>query len=97
MSRFFRIVLSFFTKKRVKLLGKVGLIFSDRDGKRYFLNTELVAVQEFDLIILDESPLLVEDGVKLPLAKELSREILNKITSELYRIGLRYKFLKDDI
>lgn len=88
--RYFRALASIFKKRRIKFLGRVGLHFF-REDKTYFVDSELVAAKDFDVILYGENVNLVEGNSKTALQKNEAKKILEEVKQELWKMGIRYR------
>lgn len=88
--RLLRITSSIFKKKRIKFLGRVGLHFF-HEGKTYFVDSELVAASDFDVILYGDGVDLVEGNNKIALTKDKANIIREELYKELWNMGIRYQ------
>jgi len=86
-------ILNFFKKifiKRVTFIGRGGLNFSSTDGNTYFIDSELLSIKEFDIIVFSDSvEKLSSNSVLNGIQKQ---EIIAELEEELKRMGLKIKF-----
>ena len=90
MNRFIKAFLSMFKKKRIKFLGRMGLRYCDYDNRLYYVDSELLAAKEFDLIIFEKDIYLDDGNGRNLLPENERREILSRVKLELKNMGLRY-------
>lgn len=88
MQRVYRTIRSFFIKKKIKFLGRTGLIFSEEEEK-YFIDSELLNSEEFELVIYKKEIYLIRNSNKILLVEEENKKVLLKILDELGNMGLR--------
>jgi hypothetical protein len=94
--RYLRAITSIFKKKRIIFLGRVGLYFFDC-GAKYFINSELAAARDFDVIIYNDDVQLVQGTQKITLKKNESKNILIKVREELAKMGIRCNNADSDL
>lgn len=88
--RYLRAIISIFKKKKIKFLGRAGLHFF-HEGKTYFIDSELVAAKDFDIILYGGGVDIVEGNKKTALPDIEAKAILEKVKQELWNMGIRYK------
>lgn len=92
--RIYKTIRSLFKQKKIKFLGRVGLYFYN-ENKTYFVNSELLSLNDFEIVIYKEI-YLVENNIKTLLTNEIQNEILIKTKLELEDMGLRVLIYDND-
>lgn len=88
--RHLRAIASIFKKKKIKFLGRVGLHFFQEE-KTYFVDSELMAAKDFDIVLYSGGVDLIEGDSKTALPINEAKKILEDVQQELWNMGLRYK------
>lgn len=78
---------SIFRKKKIIFLGKSGMSFFDEE-KIYFINSDVLETDDADVIVYDEGMYYVENSAQVMLNEDARNKILEKIESEMKKIGL---------
>lgn len=88
MNRILKTIRSVFRKNNIRILGRVGLEFT-YDGKKYFIDSELLNSDEFEIVVYKKGIYVIDDKNRVLLHAEENIKILNKALLELDEMGLR--------
>jgi hypothetical protein len=75
--------------RSVKILGRAGIKYIDRD-KRYFVDSEMLVGNEFDLVIYSDSVRYYKDISKShPIPEDQKKEIVKMVVKLLSSSGIK--------
>jgi len=75
--------------RSVKILGRAGLKFTDKDQK-YFVDSEMLVEGEFDLVIYSDSVRYYKDISKnYPIPEDQKKEIVKMVVKLLNSSGIK--------
>jgi hypothetical protein len=83
-----------FRPKKIKFLGRVGLIFNF-NGQSNKFDSELLT-GKYDLVVSNDDVFLITKQGEIKLEKVQKDIIFNKLQHELFRMGLRSKNIEND-
>jgi hypothetical protein len=88
MSRFFKGFSNIFRKKRIEYLGRTGIIFT-HDQIRYFIGSELLSSNDFDIEIYKDEIYRLENEKKHALGVVQALKVFDAVRNELEKTGMR--------